>query len=108
MATATLQAKKPASKSETFATIAAKTGLTRKQVSSVFDALTECVAKGVAKKGPGVFVIPGLAKITVQHKPATPERAGTNPFTGEPTIFKAKPARNVVKVRPLKRLKEMV
>jgi nucleoid DNA-binding protein len=44
----------------------------------------------------------------VQHKPATKERQGTNPFTGEPTTFKAKPARNVVKVRPLKRLKDMV
>ena len=50
----------------------------------------------------------GLAKIVVQHKPATKERKGINPFTKEETVFKAKPARNVVKVRPLKKLKDMV
>jgi hypothetical protein len=31
-----------------------------------------------------------------------------NPFTKEETLFKAKPARNVVKNRPLKGLKDMV
>ena len=53
------------------------------------------------------FTIPGLCKISVQHKPAVPERQGINPFTKEETTFKAKPARNVVKVRPLKNLKDM-
>ena len=47
-------------------------------------------------------------EIVVQHKPATKERKGINPFTKEETIFKAKPARNVVKIRPLKKLKDMV
>jgi nucleoid DNA-binding protein len=55
-----------------------------------------------------VFTIPGLCKIVVQRKPATKERQGINPFTGEETTFKAKPARNVIKVRPLKNLKDMV
>ena len=55
-----------------------------------------------------INTIHGLCKIVVQHKPATKERQGVNPFTGEPTTFKAKPARNVVKVRPLKKLKDMV
>jgi hypothetical protein len=52
--------------------------------------------------------MPGLCKIVVQHKPATKERKGINPFTKEETVFKAKPARNVVKIRPLKKLKDMV
>jgi nucleoid DNA-binding protein len=52
--------------------------------------------------------VPGLMKLVVQRKPATKARKGINPFTGEETMFKAKPARNVVKIRPLKNLKDMV
>ena len=55
-----------------------------------------------------VFNVVGLLKLKVVRKPATKERPGTNPFTGEATIFKAKPARNVVKALPLKALKDMV
>ena len=99
---------KPASKSEVLAGIAGKTGLSRKQVSGVLDALGDQIGAAVGKKGPGIFVIPGLVKITVQNKPAVPAREGINPFTGEKQMFKAKPARNVVKVRALKKLKAMV
>lgn len=99
---------KPASKSEVLAGIADKTSLSRKQVASVLDELTGAIAGALGKKGTGVFVIPGVAKISRVHKPATPERPGINPFTKLPTIIKAKPARNVVKVRPLKKLKSMV
>jgi nucleoid DNA-binding protein len=53
-------------------------------------------------------VLPGLAKIKVIRKPATKERKGINPFTGEEAVFKAKPARNVIKIQPLKALKDMV
>ena len=56
----------------------------------------------------GGFNVPGMMKVTVQRKPSTKARKGINPFTGEETMFKAKPARNVVKVRPLKALKELV
>lgn len=100
--------KKPMSKSEIYATLAEQTDLTKKQISGVFDALAGLIGAQVGKKGPGVFNVPGLMKITVQHKPATKERKGINPFTKEETIFKAKPARNVIKVRPLKGLKDMV
>jgi nucleoid DNA-binding protein len=99
---------KPASKSEVLANIAGKTGLSRKQVSSVIDSLTDQIGAALGKKGPGLFVIPGICKIVRVHKPATPEREGINPFTKEPTVFAAKPARNAVKVRPLKKLKAMV
>ena len=98
---------KPATKSEILSSIAAATQLSRKQVASVFDALSDQIKAAVGKKGPGVFALPGLLKIRVIHKPATPERKGINPFTKQEQIFKAKPARRVIKVRPLKALKDM-
>jgi len=99
---------KPLSKTEVFANIADATGLTKKQVGSVFDALNDQIKKAVSGRGPKSFTLPGLCKIVVQHKPATKERKGINPFTKEETVFKAKPARNVVKIRPLKKMKDMV
>ncbi len=102
-----MAASKPKSKSQVVADIAEKTGLTRKQVTSVFDALGGEVKSAVNKKGVGVFTLPGLMKITVVTKPATPKRKGINPFTKEEQMFAAKPARRVVKVRPLKALKDM-
>ncbi len=108
MATATLDRPKPASKMELFNSIATQTNLSRKQVRMIFDSLIDEVAQGIGRKGPGVFVIPGLVKLKVVHKPAQPERQGINPFTKQPTIFKAKPARNVVKAVALKKLKQMV
>jgi nucleoid DNA-binding protein len=99
---------KPATKSETYQRIAQTTGLSRKQVSSVFDALSNVIKNELGKKGPGVVTIPGLVKILRVQKPATPERRGINPFTKQEQLFKAKPARSVVKARPLKSLKDMV
>lgn len=99
---------KAATKSEILSNIAEATQLSRKQVSSVFEALSGQIKSAVGKKGPGVFVLSGLMKVMVIHKPATPERKGINPFTKQEQIFAAKPARKVVKVRPLKALKDMV
>ena len=98
---------KPATKSEILSSIAAATQLSRKQVASVFDALGGQIKAAVGKKGPGVFALPGLLKIMVILKPATPQRKGINPFTKQEQTFKAKPARKVIKVRPLKALKDM-
>ena len=95
-------------KSDVFVNIADNCGLTRKQVSGVFETLSAMIGHDLNKSGPQIFTLPGLAKITVVHKPATKARKGINPFTGEETMFKAKPARNVVKVRALKGLKDMV
>jgi nucleoid DNA-binding protein len=100
-------AKKPTTKSELFAHIAAKTNLKRKDVSAVFEELSH-VMKRDLKSGPGVFNVAGLMKVKVIHKPAQRARMGINPFTKEEVMFKAKPARNVVKVQPLKSLKSMV
>lgn len=100
--------KKPTTKSESFSYIADKTGLTKKDVGAVFDTMSALIKRDLRRSGPGVYTVPGLMKIKVVRKPATKARKGTNPFTGEPMTFKAKPARNVVKVLALKALKDMV
>lgn len=101
--------KKPTTKSEIFAYITDKTNLKRKDVAGVFENLTNLIKRDLnPKKGPGVVNLAGLMKIKVIRKPAQPARKGINPFTKEEVMFKAKPARNVVKVQALKSLKEMV
>ena len=87
--------------------IADATELSKKQVQAVLDELTNIIEGHVKKKGVGEFVLPGLLKITTVKKPATKARKGINPFTKEEVTFKAKPASISVKVRPLKKLKEM-
>jgi nucleoid DNA-binding protein len=83
------------------------TSLAKKDVSAVLDGLGSLVELHVKSRGPGKFTLPGLLKITVVKKPARPSRKGINPFTGEETTFKAKPAHKVVKVKALRKLKEM-
>ena len=99
---------KPMTKSEIVSGIADATGLTKKDVGSVFEAMADQIKKSLGKKGSGAYTVPGLMKLVVQRKPATKARKGINPFTREETVFKAKPARNAVKIRPLKNLKDMV
>lgn len=98
---------KPPTKTEIHKAIAEHTGLSKRDVSSVFEALAEVIGKNLGKRGPKVFTIPGLVKFKVIQKKATKARKGTNPFTGEEMVFKAKPARNVVKAQPLKAVKDM-
>jgi len=102
------KAGRPITKSETYQALVADTGLSRKQVAAVFDSLGKLIQANLGKKGPGVFALPGLVKLKVVHKPATPARKGINPFTKEEQMFKAKPARKVVKAVPFKALKDMV
>ena len=101
-------AKKPPTKTEIFANIAETTGLGKKDVSAVFDALVGEIEKALSKRGPRAFTIPGLAKIVVQHKPAVKGGPYINPFTKLEAIRPDRPARDVVKVRPLKGLKDIV
>jgi nucleoid DNA-binding protein len=108
MATKKAEKPKAMSKTEVLNTIAERTGLGRKDVDKVLTGLSELIEENVGKRGPGIFTVPGLMKITRQHKPATKERKGIDPFTKQEKVFKAKPARNVIKVRPLKALKDMV
>ena len=99
---------KPRSKSEVFGTIAGHVGIHRRDVAGVFHVMGSMIKADLSKSGSGVFKVPGLMRITVKRKPATPARMGINPFTKEQVMFKAKPARNVVRVRPLQALKAMV
>jgi nucleoid DNA-binding protein len=99
---------KKMSKSQFVTTLAEKSGLTKKQVESVLDTMNTMVAHQLGKGGPGEILIPGLLKLNVVVKPATPQHEGLNPFTKQPMTYKAKPARKVIKVRPLKALKDAV
>jgi DNA-binding protein HU-beta len=93
-------------KSEVLTQISKDTGLSRKQVGSVFESLGGVIKKSL--RGNGLFTMPGLLKMKVVKKPATKAREGVNPFTGEKMMFKAKPASKKVRVMPLKSLKAMV
>ena len=100
--------KKPMTKTAIMEEIAQNTNLNKKQVSSVFDELAILIERHIKKRSPGQFTLPGLMKIEVKKKPATKARKGINPFTREEMMFKAKPARKVVKIKPLKKVKDMV
>ena len=94
------------SKSELVQKIVAQHKMTRKDVKAVIESLAAIGYKELTKSG--AFVVPGFGKFVVVKKPATKERSGINPFTKEPMIFKAKPARKVVRARPAKAVKAAV
>ncbi|MGY3582190.1 DNA-binding protein HU-beta [Bradyrhizobium sp. USDA 4341] len=92
------------SKSQLIEKIATTTELSKREVKGVLDNLVEIGHKELKKNG--VFLVPGFAKFVVIKKPATKARKGTNPFTGEEMMFKAKPARKIVRARPVKAAKD--
>ena len=94
------------SKTEFVEAVANQSGLEKKQVNAVLDALTDVVYKELKEQHE--VVVPGLLKLSTITKPAVPEREGINPFTKEKTMFKAKPERKVIKARPVKALKDAV
>lgn len=100
--------KDPMSKSGMIKAMTDVTTLSKRDVVGVLDCLTQVIEKHVKSGGPGIFVLPGLMKISVVKKPARPARKGVNPFTGEEIMIKAKPAYKAVKIKALKKLKEMV
>jgi nucleoid DNA-binding protein len=102
--------KKVPTKTEILTNIAGATDLTKKEVASVFDALSVEIKRSLSARGPGMFAIPGLLKIEKKKMPARPAKKGVpNPFKpGELMDVKARPAFNKIKVRPLKSLKDMV
>ena len=99
--------KDPMTKTALFSSIAEETQLARKDVAAVFDVLGDVINAHIKKGAAGTFTLPGLLKVKTVRKPATRARKGINPFTGEETMFKAKPARTVVKILPLKKMKDM-
>lgn len=96
------------SKSQFVITLAEKSGLNKKQATSALDTINAMVAQQLGKRGPGEVLIPGLLKLNIVEKRATRQHEGVNPFTKEPMTYKAKAARRVIKVRPLKALKDAV
>lgn len=101
-------AQKPFSKTEIVKTIADYAGISKKDADATLFALGELINCHIKKGAVGRFVLPGMLRVQVQHKPAVKARKGINPFTKEEVMFKAKPARNVVRIKPLKKLKDMV
>jgi DNA-binding protein HU-beta len=97
---------KPMTKSELIGQIAEQSELKRSDVKGVMETLVTIGHKELKKNG--TFLLPGFAKFVVIKKPATKARQGINPFTKEPTMFKAKPARKIVRARPVKAAKDAV
>jgi nucleoid DNA-binding protein len=93
-------------KSALVAHLAEAAQVAAKDVRALLAALENAIQASISKKGPRTFMLPGLLKITVTNVPAKKARKGINPFTGEATTFKAKPATVKVKVRPMKKLKD--
>jgi len=105
-----IQGKKPPTKTEILANIAAATHLSKKQVAAVLEALMEEIRKSLGATGSGVFTLPGLLKIEKRHFAARPAQRGLpNPFKPGQTMDRpARPAYSRIKVRALKTLKDMV
>jgi nucleoid DNA-binding protein len=93
------------SKRDLHRAIAERTGLSKKRVTDVFAALEDVLADQMKTDGGGEFTLPGLAKFTTSTRPAVKARRGINPFTGEETVFAARPESRTVKIRALKKLK---
>ena len=101
--------KKPLTKTQILTSLAESTELSKKQVSDVLEALTELIQKNLGPRAAGVFTLPGLVKIERKKVPARPAQKNVmNPFTKQLEDRPAKPASVTVKVRALKKLKDMV
>lgn len=96
-------------KTQILAEIAESTDLSKAQVGSVIDELSDIIERHIRKRAAGEFTLPGLIKIKTVKKPARKARKNVpNPFKpGETMDVAAKPASTTVKVLALKKLKEM-
>ncbi|MEM1243719.1 MAG: HU family DNA-binding protein [Pseudomonadota bacterium] len=94
--------------SQVIAYLSEQTDIAKKDIKALFELFPAVIKAHIAKNGPGSFNFLGMMKVVTQHKPATKARKGINPFTGEEMVFKAKKARTVVKVRAMKKLKDLV
>ena len=103
-----MAAAKRLTKSQVISELSEITELDKKSVSRVFEGLAEVIKKQLGSRGPGEFVIPGLLKLKAVKKPATKDRPGKNPFTGEPMTIKGKPASKKIRATALKSLKDLI
>src|SRR5687767_10791635 len=95
-------------KAQIITALCESSGLDKKAVNSILDGLTDLVRRQLGDGGPGEITIPGLVKLKAKTTPATQDRPGKNPFTGEDTVFKGKPASKKIRASPIKALKDMV
>jgi DNA-binding protein HU-beta len=95
-------------KAQIIASLSESSGLDKKSVNAVFDALYELIKRELSAEGPGEIVLPGLVKLRAKETPATQDRQGTNPFTKEPMVIKGKPASRKLRATPIKALKDLV
>lgn len=102
------ETKKYLTKQKLLQHIAKNTGLSKKNVNSVFEELIDVIKDHMKKNGPEKFILPGLLKLTIKNVPEQKEKIGFNPFTKKEMKFKAKPESRKIKVRLLKNLKDMV
>ncbi len=101
--------RKRMTKAQIIAELAEGSGLSKKQVSKIFEDMRDMIKKELTgRNGPGEFVIPDLLKLKIKKVPAKPAREGINPFTKEKQMFAAKPASKKVRATPLKKLKDLV
>jgi nucleoid DNA-binding protein len=87
-----------------------ETQFSRRDANRLMDLLWPVVAelalKDTKKSAPGSVPLGQLGRLKMNYKAATKARKGTNPFTGEPTTFKAKPATVQPRFTASKALKE--
>ena len=87
--------------------VADAAGCTKKDIRVIMQEINNVVV-GQLNDGKSV-VLPGLpVKFELVEKPATKERKGRNPATGEPITIPPKPAHNVLKIKPMKKMREAV
>jgi nucleoid DNA-binding protein len=112
--TATKKAYKPSAttkvrtRSQVIADLACASDIKKGTVKEIFENLSTMIGNDLGSRGPGVFSFMGLLKLKTVKKPATKERTGVNPFTGETQVFKAKPASKKVRARATKTLNALV
>ncbi|EYF05552.1 histone family protein DNA-binding protein [Chondromyces apiculatus DSM 436] len=93
-------------KAQLIVALAESSGLDKKSVNGVMDALADLVKKQLGSDGPGEVTVPGIAKFKAKEVPATQDREGTNPFTKQPMTIKGKPASRKIRITPVKALKD--
>lgn len=96
---------KPFTKMDMLSSISERLGVTRKKAEEFLQVMQDIMGAHIKKEI--VFTWPGLFKLYVVKKAGTPERKGISPFTKQPIVFKAKPAYKTVRVKALKKLKNM-
>lgn len=97
---------KATTKSQIIKNLSETTNLSKKDVTALLDALMAHIHTDLAKKGVGVFTLPGLCKFKLDLKKAVPAGERKDPFSGQMKFYPAKPAKKVVKARPVKALKD--